>query len=289
MLDILPPIKKSENGQVVLIILLVMAVLFTLGLSAVSRSITDIRISEQSQESARAFWTAQAGLEKALLGQAGTQGTVDDVTYTVTKSTLGGSENFVLEDKLSANDNFTYWLIGHNDTGQIDANQFVNFDPANDNITVYFGDLGQSASSNETPALVANLVYQDISGGFRSYTYAFDPFTSRDPATNFSVPQSGSFTLDGSGFAFKGVINDIKSLPSFSKPYYLSVQLLFNSLPQIIGIEIPVVGLSQGTCFDSVATVETSNIVRSLRECRIWTKVPDFINYLLFSGGNFSQ
>lgn len=278
MVNILPSVNKSQNGQAVLIVLLTMAVLFTLGLSVVSRSITDVRISEQSQESARAFWTAQAGLEKALLGQAGTQGIDNDVSYTVTKTSLGG-EDFVLEDKLSADENFTFWLVEHDASGEIIPNDDYKGD-----ITIFWGNTGESASSG-TPALVASLVYQE-SGRYRSKNYAFDPYSNRNPKTFFSAPETGNFTLAGSNFAFKAVI---PSLPANCKPYYLNLRLLFNTSPQIIGVQTGDGGISQGTCFDSEATVLSSNIVRKLRECRTWSKVPDLFNYLLFSGGNFGQ
>ncbi|MBU3957074.1 hypothetical protein KKI19_02265 [Patescibacteria group bacterium] len=47
--------KRDSSGQALLIILLVMAVALTIGLSVVSRSITDIRISQEQEQSARAF------------------------------------------------------------------------------------------------------------------------------------------------------------------------------------------------------------------------------------------
>ena len=58
--------KKSELGQALIIILLVMAVGLTMGLAVVSRSVTDIRISQQEEESARAFSAAEAGIRQQL-------------------------------------------------------------------------------------------------------------------------------------------------------------------------------------------------------------------------------
>lgn len=59
----LPP---RQGGQVLLIVLLVTVVALTLGLGAISQSITDIKISEEEAESARAFNLAEAGIEQAL-------------------------------------------------------------------------------------------------------------------------------------------------------------------------------------------------------------------------------
>lgn len=57
---------KKNGGQVTLVALLVMVVLLTVGLAVVSRSVTDIRISKEAEESARAFSAAEAGIEDLL-------------------------------------------------------------------------------------------------------------------------------------------------------------------------------------------------------------------------------
>lgn len=85
----------NEKGQTVVIILLVMVVGLTIGLSIVNRSLSDIKISQETEQSQRAFSAAEAGLEKAILninspGQPA-PGTINDVNYTVDKSLMGGS------------------------------------------------------------------------------------------------------------------------------------------------------------------------------------------------------
>ncbi len=93
---------KQSAGQAVLMVLLVAAVALGLGLSIISQSTTDIRISQQEQESARAFNAAEAGIETALKSISsiplGTPQSVSigdiPVEYTVTsKEFLEGSFN----------------------------------------------------------------------------------------------------------------------------------------------------------------------------------------------------
>lgn len=55
-----------KKGQAALIVLLVVAVALGFGLSIISQTTTDIRISQQEQEAARAFNAAEAGIEEAL-------------------------------------------------------------------------------------------------------------------------------------------------------------------------------------------------------------------------------
>jgi Tfp pilus assembly protein PilX len=55
-----------KQGQVALIVLLLMVVILTIGLSLASRSITDIKISQDEKDALRAFSAAEAGIEQVL-------------------------------------------------------------------------------------------------------------------------------------------------------------------------------------------------------------------------------
>jgi len=280
MTRLLPGKKELEKGQAVLVVLLVMSVILTLGLSAVSRSVTDVKISQQSQESARAFWTAQAGLEKALLAQSDIpDSTIDGVSYAVTKSALGGGTDFVFPEKIEVGENFVYWLVNHNSDGSI-GTDIADFYQG-DNLTIYWGNQGDS------PALVAALVYKDTSGNFRSRKFAYDPVT-RSPATNFSLPDSGTdFSFGGNTFAYKATISGLLSLPGYDrKPYFVNIKMIYNTTSQILGVRTVGNGPVQGSCYESKATVTVSNIVRNLKECRTWPQTPGIFDYLLFSGGD---
>jgi hypothetical protein len=60
-----------EKGQAVLLVLLVIAIALGFGLSIISQSVSDVRISKQEQEASRAFNAAEAGIEEALKDIAG--------------------------------------------------------------------------------------------------------------------------------------------------------------------------------------------------------------------------
>jgi len=281
---LLPIKEKFQKGQAVLVVLLVMSVLLTLGLSAVSRSVTDIKISQQTQESARAFWTAQAGLEKALLAQGTAGGEIDGVTYEVTKTQLGGSADFVFSEGVGVGENFVYWLVDHDSDGNIGTNFY-----SRDKLTVYWGNYWGNSADSPAPALVATLIYKDTGGNFRSRKFAFDP-SVRSPATNFSSPDSGTDHFFGENiFAYKATISGLPSLPGYGEPYFVNIRMIYNTIPQILGIQTEESGFVQGYCYESTAKVAVSNIVRKLRECRTWPKTPGIFDYLLFSGGDLNQ
>jgi len=269
-----------------LVVMLISMVVLAIGLSVVSRSVTDVRISAQSQEAARAFWVAQGALEKAIRASAGGVGTTGDITYQVTKASLASRESFVFSDLVSANSPEVIWLVGHDGSGEIDSSEYYQ----GGSLDLYWGNEGTASDTETTPAMAATLVYQTITGTFNSRKYAFDPYAGREAKTNFSLPTVGNFEIDGKKLVFKGAV-DFSGLPSFSKPYFLSLELFFSDISHLAGVQtstgspLP----SQGNCYQSAATITASNIVRKLNECRQWDSPPEIFSYLLFSGGGLAK
>jgi len=277
---LLPQNKNNQNGQAVLIVLLIMTVILTIGLSVVSRSVTDIKISQQTQEAARAFWVAQAGLEKAIKANAGiSSDSLNDIDYTVSKATLGGGNEFVFPEKVKANETVTLWFVGHDEsTGLIDTG--VSF---KDKITLYWGNESEAGVPSEsTPALEATLVYNK--GGFKNMHYTYDPFANRSVKTNFTpaVTTGSPFTVSGQNFKYSSDVIDLKD---YGTPYFLRLRLLFNPSPQVLGVLASSSLPNQGNCFESSATVSESGIVRKLKQCQFWLVSPNIFDYVLFSGG----
>ena len=54
-------LPKIESGQALLLVLLGMAVVLTIVLSILSRSVTDIAVTSREEEALRAFSAAEAG------------------------------------------------------------------------------------------------------------------------------------------------------------------------------------------------------------------------------------
>ncbi len=99
---------RFQKGQIALIVLLLMTVMLTIGLSVAQRGLFDTKVTEQEEETARAFQAAETGVEEALRTLVGTTGdkSLDTgVSYNVTvaeKGTVGfvTSETVGIEDVL---------------------------------------------------------------------------------------------------------------------------------------------------------------------------------------------
>src|SRR3990167_1792944 len=95
---------KSQSGQILIIFLLILVIGLAIILSIASRAITDLRVSTTSEESSRAYFAAEAGVEEALKristeGVAVTGGSIDlgqsEVNYSVDTVSLGVDQAFV--------------------------------------------------------------------------------------------------------------------------------------------------------------------------------------------------
>lgn len=268
--------KKGNQGQVLLVTLLILAVGLTAGLAVVSRSVTDIRISQQEEESARALSFAEAGIEKVLIGGP-ISGNDAGVSYNVTSEPLGGSSEFNFGGgEFAAGDTQTVWLIAHN--GEI-LNPGIKY--GDDQIEVYWGNKGTPRDSDTTPALEATLIYND--GVYKIARYALDPNTVGRPGQNNFDSNVDNPSVD------LGEFSKILTVPAAT--YAVRLKLLYNDTPHILGIKsvggaaIP----EQGSCYKSTATVQSSGITRSVKQCNFHKAPPEIFDYVLFSGSNLSK
>lgn len=63
-------LSSSQNGQILLVVVLTMIVALTVGLSIAARIVTELKLSKQNEESQRAFQAAEAGIQQTLENNA---------------------------------------------------------------------------------------------------------------------------------------------------------------------------------------------------------------------------
>lgn len=263
--------KKSELGQALLIVLLVLTVGLTISLSIVSRSITDIRISQQEEESARAFSAAEAGIEQALIGE-GSPYSVGGIDVHVTETAQGSGPDFNL-GSFDEGDTQTVWLIEHTDGGLGGASF-----PATGTITVCWGD------GSESIAVEASLLYKDASGEFQVTRGAYDANPARgnefEPADHTAGGNCGDLQ-----FAHDIDLGADLGIPADAIPYAMRLKLLYNDTPQPLAVHAEGGNLpSQGKCYVSTATAPESGITRKVQQCQFHEAPPGIFDYVLFSG-----
>lgn len=266
---------KKTSGQSLIIILLIAAVGLTIGLAVISRSITDIKVSQQEEESARVFSVAEAGIEEALkLGSIPSGGiTIGDITATVEQTSLGENKEFAFPGEYEAGDTQTLWLVNHDE----EENLIESGGYTGSSIEIYWGKAGEESNSDTTPAIEVTLLYKD-GDIFKIKRGAFDPNSSRTNSNHFELPDTGSppYTIGGKDFQFK------KTFSLVGIPYLLRLRLIYNNQPQIIGVKGDSNLPKQGVCYTSTATSE-EGVTRKVRHCQLYKTPPGIFDYVLYS------
>lgn len=169
----------SQQGQVVLITLLVLSLATTVALSLIGRSTTDVRITGQIEESSRAFSAAEAGIEESLktgVGSGGPQVLTPGTTYDVIVDSIGGASGvYQFPHKTLKGATETLWLVNHTDEDTIDETP-----------TYTANTINVCWSSEATvPALVVTLLYKSGTA-YKIAKGAYDPDNTRAPTNKFS-------------------------------------------------------------------------------------------------------
>lgn len=238
--------------------MLVVAVALGLGLSIMSQSTTDIRISQQEQEAARAFSAAEAGIEDALKDITVGSGnlTVDgiDVNYEVTgQDWLGGQfkENESAQVLLGgANTLILEWVDKNNPT---------------ENPATCVGKTGEAPAS--LLISVINSSYQVRRFGINACS-----LNSTNNMTNVATAGTGrylrKYTL--AGILAADEIVRIRPLYNLTSLRVTAV----NALPD------------QAHLISSKAQIETTKEAKAIEVTRLEPATPSIFDYVLFSGGN---
>lgn len=252
-----------NKGQAVLLILLVVAVVLGLGLSIISQSTTDVRITQQEQDAARAFNAAEAGIEDALKQ-------ITTVALDMPQSL--NVDNVPVEYTVSGRD-FLEMQFKENESGQVildgTANTLTiewvdkNSDGENPNNCT-----GVNAASGQT---AASLLVSVIDANYQVRRYGLNACALSASNNLIDVAQTGSD----------------KYLRSYNVSIaagdrLMRIRPLYNlaSLRVTASNGLP----NQAYLINSSAQVETKE-TKAIEVTRLEPGTPSIFDYVLFSGG----
>ncbi len=201
---------RGQQGQALLIVVLVLIVALTVGLAVVSRSVTNISLTRNEEESSKAFSAAEAGIEQALKSSTNIASTQlqNSSTYSVQVTSLSGTD-FLLNggNSVSKNDGADIWLSDYSaDPNLIYQNQWgTSAEPGY--ITVYWGlssDACTTQPATNTMAALEIIVLSGPKSAPVTTRYAYDPCAARRNSNNLLTPLSANGeTIGGKSFANK--------------------------------------------------------------------------------------
>jgi hypothetical protein len=292
----------KENGQIVLLLILVMTVALAIGLSIVQKSLVDISTASKVEESSRAFSAAEAGVEKALKGDTSLQSFADNASIIRQISDSGlipaipavGTQQAALEyPALAKEDTAHVWLADLNSITSPPAAFYTQT-----TLDVYWG-----SSATDKTALELTLVYYGTNPAdlidpsttkYRSRKWYLDDISAVRSSPNgfdtVACPSNQCRKTLGDG---TGVNNS--SLPSGAPNILMLIRarLLYNTTSQPFSVQ------ATGTCgaacslppqarsiFSTGSSGETQRTVNVFQLNKV---VLPLFDYAIFSAGEITK
>lgn len=225
---------NKQAGQALLLVVLIMIVALTVGLSLAGRSIVNIRTSTEEADSQKALSAAEAGIEQALQTEGeGVNlkvGSTVNASYTTDVVSVSGAGPFLANGGNIAvqDDGVDIWLVDHDVDGKPDY--FIPW--AGTALNIYWGDplLPDCGNAAIEVAVVSGTMFPPPPD-LKLKRNVFDPCNTRrsgkqgNQGNQFSnVSETGSF-VEGK-FLYKAVISGIVSgLAARVVPIYTSTQI----------------------------------------------------------------
>lgn len=267
--------KTLRSGQALLIILLVMVVGLTIGLSLSTRSVSDLKTSGQLEDSTRAFSAAEAGIESVLKDSSlgiGSTGTVGNASFTVTNLGSGPSSDTLSLGDVNIGDTYTVWLAAHDASGNLDLTTTYG----GGSIDVCWQKADPAAP--DQPAMEVSVLYRDAGGVYKVWRGAYDPVSTR--GNSFSgVDSQAPCTLTNRKNIILSSLGTtrvaLRLRPFYAKAAVSVVPSGGNSLP------------GQGLSISSVGTA--GQTTRKVVVTQSYASLPSIFDYVLFSGKDASK
>jgi hypothetical protein len=290
---LIPSGKLLQRGQAFLIVVLVMVVALTIGLSIASRSLTNVRLTTEEVSSQRAFSAAEAGVEQLLQKyglKSSATGSLSDLTLDQTTQTkisdasinpvipqsINGTYQIVLNNSapIAQDDGYDIWLTPYDADP---ANLYQS--PWNGSMSIYWGESSANTCSatpanNSMAALEIVVIYNNRTSPLVT-KYAYDPCSSGRRASNhFSAPTVGPYPIGTKTFLYRATINISDGLIARVIPVYASA---------VVGISSITPLPAQGQLVVSNGVSGTSSEVkRQISYFQAWTALPSEYYHALF-------
>jgi Tfp pilus assembly protein PilX len=261
---------SSSSGQIAVIILLIMVVLMTVGLSVVTRTTQEIYLSDQETESARVFNAAEAGLELALSQDFTTINTptsannvATGVTTAVTSYTIQPVTS--LETTIIQGEAATVSLAG---VAQGSASVVVRW--------------GKNKPACTAASLILTLYYLDSTSVTRSWTEAIAP-SGCDRGDEFDPTLTSAIANNNYNheYTFNANATPAGPLPASTTPLFLRIRpVYYDAQVWVTGTNLPV----QQHVVRSTSANNTGDEERIIEVARSGQNPPSIMDYALYSG-----
>lgn len=304
--------SRREAGQVVLILVLIMAVALVIGISVVQRSLSDISTAGKVEQSSRAFSAAEAGIEKALKGDFGgvtfdnnSQAQTDPAQLLPPQAGAGNIQPAFEYPPLAKEETAHVWLA--DPTADLPSCNPPKACYKHRSLDVYWGD----PSAEDKAALAINLVYygtdlndpdptQRAVSKYRTRKWYFDQQIRNNGFCQITC--SGNNPVGANNYQCKftlgnnsGCLNAPSGFDNSPLPDNLMLiraRLLDNSTSQpfAVGATSPCANCSLPTQAKRfVSTGISGQTQRKIELFQVLNVVPSYFDYAIFAVGEINK
>lgn len=267
---------RITHGQVLLITVLVLSIAITIALSLIGRGVTDVSMSKNMEESARAFSAAEAGIEEALNGTIITDAKTyaSGVTYQSSSSIIGGTTGAYTLPVTNLGEVASVWLVDHTSENAIDESNYY----AGTSLDICW----TKPTDGTTPAAIEVTLYYKSGGTYMIQRGAYDPDILSRPSSNFSSITDQNGTCGTVTNAYRQTI----ALPG-GVPYLLRVRPFYHQTAITIApIGTDITLPKQGIELTSTGKTD-SGITRKIVVKRQYPAPPSVFDYSVYSQNSF--
>jgi hypothetical protein len=287
--NIANPRKVYQRGQALLIVVLVMIIALTVGLSVASRSVVTVQTTTEEENSKRAFSAAEAGIERVLkTGTAinrstpvmlGNNSQIDSVRIT---AVAGNTVSLAGGNVIPRDEGIDVWLVPHNASGIPQYNSPVN--PAN--LGIYWGGDSEACSPSVTAAAIEIIAIFGPSSAPTIQRQVYDPCTAQRLGNNFTTATSGTFNIGSKTYKYRTPIGVASGQMDFSNALLFRIVALYTGTPIAVracnsGGSACTALPGQGNRLDSVGI--SGNTMRQVSFFQGYPQLPsEFFQYAIF-------
>ena len=255
----------NQKGQALLIVVLAMVVALTVGLAVVSRSITNLRNSQQEISSQQALSAAEAGVQRVIeSGNIASGSFSSSTSYQASASPVSGATEFILNgnNQVSKDDAMYIWLSPYTSDN---AKLFLDQDRWSGDLNIYWGD-SLVACSN---AALEIAVVWNTRAAPKVTRYTYDPCLGRASRNNFTVATSLDKTISDIQLHYGIVIPVTNGFLARVAPLYTDSHVGALGVPVSGGSPLP----TQGSIITSTG-ITGNNVTRKLDVFQGYPEIP---------------
>ena len=278
---------QQEEGQALVMIVLVMLVALTVGVAVSSQTLISSRQAVSDENSAQAYAAAESGAEialKTLKSCSGSDcydpgsGSVGDAGYEYTVDAHGLITTDVYETKL-----------GQDDVIQIDLTRDSAGAPLNNtDVQIYWWstDHPEGGDTGDLAALEFTYIVEDAGTYVVSAKEAYDGDVVRVSSNDFSTPQGGNI-ISGRTYDYLASTAAVSFTTATETARILRIRSWYNNTWVAVRLGNSKNFSNQG--FEITSTGISGENERTIRVTRSNPYLPGIFDFVLYSGGDLTK